>query len=84
MHWDLLEAMEEAFDQNAVEFQLTPVFWVLTRRTHQGGPLLRLARFLYDPHQIATSLGNLLQTLKAHASDIGTIFPGSNHVFAGG
>jgi hypothetical protein len=39
-------------------------------------PALRLGR-LYDSHATATSLGNLLQTMKEHSSSAGTIFPAS-------
>jgi AbiU2 len=73
-HWDVLAAMEEAFDEYALEFNQTPWFWELTRRALQDDLILRLAR-LYDPHGAATSLGNLLQTLKANVSHAGTLFP---------
>ncbi len=73
-HWDVLVAMDDAFDEYAVVFNETPSFWELTRRALQDDLLLRLGR-LYDPHAVATSLGNLIQTLKANVSHAGTVFP---------
>ncbi|HLH00983.1 MAG TPA: hypothetical protein VKX49_32060 [Bryobacteraceae bacterium] len=72
--WDVLVAIEEAFDEYALEFNQTPSFWELTRRALQDDLLVRLGR-LYDPHPVATSLGNLLQTLKATVSRGGSVVP---------
>ena len=73
-NWDFLAAMEKAFDEYAAEFNQTPAFWTLTRRAHLDVLVLRLGR-LYDPHAAATSLGNLLQTMKENASSASTILP---------
>ena len=63
-----------AFDEYSIELNQTPAFWELTRRAHQDAVALRLGR-LYDPHATATSLGNLLQTIKENASYAGAVFP---------
>jgi hypothetical protein len=68
--------MEKAFDEYSIELNQTPAFWELTRRAHQDAVALRLGR-LYDPHPSATSLGNLLQTMKENVFHAGTIFPSS-------
>jgi len=73
-YWDFLVAMERAFDEYSIELNETPAFWNLTRRAHQDTVVLRLAR-LYDPHATATSLGNLLQTMKENSSCAGPVFP---------
>ncbi len=75
-NWDFWGAIEKAFDEHSIELNQTPAFWELTRRAHQDSLALRLAR-LYDPHATATSLGNLLQTIKENSSGLGTIFPAS-------
>jgi hypothetical protein len=75
-HWDFSGAIEKAFDHYSDALNQTPAFWELTRRAHQDSVVLRLGR-LYDPHGTATSLGNLLQTLKENSSRAGTIFPTS-------
>jgi hypothetical protein len=62
-HWDVCGAMESALDEYSIELNMAPEFWELTRRAHQDAIILRLGR-LYDPHPTATSLGNLLQTMK--------------------
>jgi hypothetical protein len=66
--------MDRAFDEYSIELSQTPAFWELTRRAHQDAVALRLGR-LYDPHKSATSLGNLLQTIKENASRAGAVFP---------
>jgi hypothetical protein len=75
-NWDFWGAIEKAFDEYSIELNETPAFWELTRRAHQDAFVLRLGR-LYDPHATATSLGNLLQTMKENASCPGTFFPAS-------
>jgi hypothetical protein len=74
-NWDFWGAMEKAFDEYSIELNQTPAFWEFTRRAHQDAVALRLGR-LYDPHATATSLGNLLQTMKENAARAGTLFPG--------
>ncbi len=61
-------------DEYAVEINQTPAFWEVTRRAHQDAVVLRLGR-LYDPHATATSLGNLLQTMKENIAGAGASFP---------
>jgi hypothetical protein len=75
-NWDFWGAMERAFDEYSIELNQTPAFWELTRRAHQDSVALRLGR-LYDPHATATSLGNLLQTIKEAASRADAVFPPS-------
>jgi hypothetical protein len=75
-NWDFWGAMEKAFDDYSAELNETPAFWELTRRAHKDAVVLRLGR-LYDPHATATSLGNLLQTMKENASCPGAIVPAS-------
>ena len=75
-NWDFWAAMEKAFDEYSIELNQTPAFWELTRRAHKDAVALRLGR-LYDPHASATSLGNLLQTMKENVFHAGTIFPPS-------
>src|ERR1700675_918660 len=75
-NWDFWGAMEKAFDEYSIELNQTPAFWELTRRAHQDAVALRLGR-LYDPHATATSLGNLLQSMKENASRAGILFPAS-------
>jgi len=62
-NWDFWGAFESACDEYWKELNETPAFWELTRRAHKDSVVLRLGR-LYDPHGSATSLGNLLQTIK--------------------
>jgi hypothetical protein len=73
-NWDFWGAMERAFDEYSIELNQTPAFWELTRRAHQDAVALRLGR-LYDPHATATSLGNLLQTIKENAPRASAAFP---------
>src|ERR1039458_2425888 len=73
-NWDFWGAMEGAFDQYSIELNQTPAFWELTRRAHQDALALRLGR-LYDPDATATSLGNLLQTIRENAPRASTVFP---------
>ena len=75
-NWDFWAAMEKAFDEYSIELNQTPAFWELTRRAHQDAVALRLGR-LYDPHATATSLGNLLSTMKENALRASTVFPAS-------
>src|SRR5260370_14706633 len=73
-NWEFWGAMEKAFDEYSIELNQTPAFWELTRRAHQDALALRLGR-LYDPHAAATSLGNLLQTVKENVSRPSSLFP---------
>lgn len=73
-NWDFWGAINKAFDEYSTELNRTPAFWELTRRAHQDAVVLRLGR-LYDPHPTATSLGNLLETMKENAARAGTLFP---------
>ena len=73
-HWDTWKALDKSFKQYAVELNLTPHFWNLTRRAHQDMVILRLGR-LYDPHPTAISLGTLLATMKQHAGTTAPQFP---------
>jgi hypothetical protein len=73
-HWDFWGAMDKALDDYSFELHQTPAFWKLTKRAHQDSVALRLGR-LYDSHATATSLGNLLQTMKENSSHAGAIFP---------
>jgi hypothetical protein len=75
-NWDVWAAMEKAFDEYSIELNQTPAFWELTRRAHKDAVILRLGR-LYDPHSSATSLGNLLKTMKENVVRAGTVFPAS-------
>jgi hypothetical protein len=62
-NWDFWGAIEKSFEEYWVELNATPAFWEMTRRAYKDAVVLRLGR-LYDPHATATSLGNLLQTIK--------------------
>jgi hypothetical protein len=75
-NWDFWAAIEKAFDDYSIELNQTPAFWEVTRRAHKDAVVLRLGR-LYDPATTATSLGNLLQTMKENASCPGTTVPAS-------
>ena len=75
-NWDFWGAMEKAFEEYWIELNETPAFWEMTRRAHQDAVALRLGR-LYDPHATATSLGNLLQTIKENVSCPGVVVPAS-------
>jgi hypothetical protein len=66
--------IDKACDNYALEINQTPAFWELTRRAHTDAFILRLGR-LYDPHPAATSIGNLLETIKKNISQTGTVFP---------
>jgi hypothetical protein len=69
-------ADREGVDEYSPEINETPAFWELTRRAHKDAVILRLGR-LYDPHATATSLGNLLQTMKENISCPGEVVPAS-------
>jgi hypothetical protein len=75
-NWDFVGAIEKAQADYSLELNQTPEFWEVTRRAHSESLVLRLGR-LYDPNAIATSLGNLLWTLKENSSGAGTEFPAS-------
>jgi hypothetical protein len=66
-NWDFWGAIEKALGEYSVELNATPAFWEMTRRAYKDAVVLRLGR-LYDPHATATSLGNLLQTIKENVS----------------
>lgn len=76
-YWDCWQAINEAFDEYSTELSQTPAFWELTRRAYKDAVALRLGR-LYDPHATATSLGNLLQTMKERFSGAGITIPVSS------
>ena len=73
-HWEFWGEMDGSFGEYSIELNQTPAFWELTRRAHQDAVALRLGR-LYDPHASATSLGNLMQTMRENAARGGTLFP---------
>lgn len=75
-NWDCWAAMHEASEKYSIELNQTPDFWELTRRAYQDAVVLRLGR-LYDPHATATSLGNLLQTMKHNSVPAGSKMPAS-------
>jgi hypothetical protein len=75
-NWEFWGAMEEAFEEYSGELNQTPAFWELTRRAHEDSVALRLGR-LYDPHATATSLGNLLQTMKESITSVPAVLPQS-------
>ena len=77
-HWDLWGGLDKALAEYGTEIDQTPQFWRLTIRAHQDSVILRLGR-LFDPHPIALSLGNLLQTIhhevtNSRLSDLGITF----------
>ncbi|HEY4359674.1 MAG TPA: hypothetical protein VGN17_01835 [Bryobacteraceae bacterium] len=72
-NWDFLIAMQKASKEYVIEVNQTPTFWRLTHRAHKDQLILRLAR-LFDPNPDATSLGNLLWTMKEDV-DASTMFP---------
>jgi hypothetical protein len=61
-HWNLWGGLDKAIAEYAMEVNQASQFWRLTIRAHQDSVILRLGR-LFDPHAIAVSLGNLLQTI---------------------
>jgi len=61
-HWDLWGGLDKALAEYATEINQTSQFRRLTIRAHQDSVILRLGR-LFDPHPIALSLANLLQTI---------------------
>jgi hypothetical protein len=61
-HWDLWGGLDKALAEYGIEINQTSQFWRLTIRAHQDSVILRLGR-LFDPHPIALSLGNMLQTI---------------------
>lgn len=73
-NWDFWGAFEGACAEYSIELNETPAFWELTRRAHKDSVVLRLGR-LYDPNGSATSLGNLLQTIKESASGTARFVP---------
>ena len=75
-NWDAWAAIEKAWDDCSAEIRQTPVFWNLTLQAHRDSVVLRLGR-LYDPHEIAASLGNLLQTIRENAVCPSIVFPPS-------
>lgn len=75
-NWEFLGAMDNASREYSIELNQTPGFWELTGRAHQDAVALRLGR-LYDPHATASSLGNLLQTMKENAPGAVPAFPAS-------
>ncbi|MEQ1947339.1 MAG: hypothetical protein ABL995_09120 [Bryobacteraceae bacterium] len=73
-NWEAWKTIDEAAKTHVRELTQTPGFWELTKQAHKDAVVLRLGR-LYDPHPTATSLGNLLQTLRENMTRSGTSFP---------
>lgn len=73
-HKELWDALEDSLEDYSVELHQTAAFWERTRWAHKAAVIIRLGR-LFDPHEAAISLGNLLRTMRDNALDPSTPLP---------
>jgi hypothetical protein len=66
-HWNFWGDFEAALGEYSEELNQAPEFWELTRQAHKDSVILRLGR-LFDPTKGVLSFGNLLQTIRHHAT----------------
>lgn len=67
IHFKLFQDLIAAADEYATEFAQANAFWSLTVQAHLDATLFRLCK-IYDQHNRALNLKNLLDTIKANLS----------------